>query len=94
MSLTRRLRGIMNRRMPYLMTCHQVDALTVDYIDGALRRGPHRRVRLHLHMCPDCRAFLGSYAATIRAARAAAAGDDAAPGDLSAAVISRLSHGT
>ncbi len=94
MSFIRRLRGIMNRRVPYLMTCRQVDALTVDYVDGALRRGPRRRVRLHLRMCPDCRSFLGSYAATIRAARAAAAGDDAAPDNLEAAVISRLSHGT
>ena len=92
MSIARHLRGLMNRSVPYLMTCQQVDALMVDYIDGALRAGPHRRIKLHFRMCPDCKAFSESYKATIRATRATAGGDTAPPGDLVATVIGRISR--
>ncbi len=90
MTVSRRMRGWMNRNLPYMLTCEQVDNAMVDYLDGALRRGPRRRVELHRRLCPDCRAFTESYAATIRATRAGSGGDAPPPPGLVEAVTDRL----
>lgn len=90
MTISRQLRGWMNRSLPYLMTCEEVDNALVDYADGALRNGPRRRVELHMRLCPDCKAFKESYAATIRATRATAGGEGPAPPGLIDDVLDQL----
>ena len=86
----RRLRGWLNRLLPYLLTCEQVDHAAVDYLDGALRISPRRRLELHLRMCADCRAFAKSYAATVRAAHASVAGATPPPDGLVETITDQL----
>lgn len=76
-SLGRKIRGWMNRRLPMMITCAKMDALLVDYVDGALPPHQRRRVGLHVRLCTDCDIFLSAYRTTIALSRTAF--DD--PGD-------------
>ncbi len=48
-------------------TCQQVTALLVEYVTDALAPQTLRAFRKHLRACEDCRAYLKTYRATIRA---------------------------
>ncbi len=52
------------------ITCQQVVALLLDYIAGALEIETALTLQKHLRDCQECVAFLHTYQATIRAARA------------------------
>ena len=49
------------------LTCREVVALLTDYLEGALPASERERVDAHLHMCPDCRAYVEQTRATIGA---------------------------
>ena len=51
------------------LTCREMVDFIADYLDGSL--APHRRdiFDAHLRQCPDCVAYLGSYAATVQLAK-------------------------
>jgi anti-sigma factor (TIGR02949 family) len=51
------------------LTCHQVIALLVDYVDGTLPESTALALQEHLADCPECTAFLQTYEATIRLTR-------------------------
>lgn len=69
--LNRKCRGWMNRRLPLMITCAQMDAYLVDYLDGTLPAHQHRRVAVHVRLCQDCNCFLKAYRATIALAQSA-----------------------
>ena len=48
------------------MSCQEVTEFLADFLDGELPLRQRLVFRLHLLMCPDCRRYLDSYAATIR----------------------------
>jgi anti-sigma factor RsiW len=58
------------------MTCRELNGFLDDYLDGSL--APQTRVTFDAHIgkCPECAAYLESYAATIRLAKAAAVESD------------------
>jgi predicted anti-sigma-YlaC factor YlaD len=47
------------------LTCRQVIARLADYVEAALGRLMRARVRLHLLLCSECRAYLETYRRTI-----------------------------
>ena len=49
------------------VTCQQVTALLVEYVTDALAPQTLRAFEAHLRACADCRAYLHTYRATIRA---------------------------
>lgn len=71
----------MNRNVPLMITCGELEAFLVDYLDGTLPRGTRQRFRLHLNLCTDCRAYVRSYEATVALGKAAFAHPDDAPPD-------------
>jgi anti-sigma factor RsiW len=54
----------------------------MDYHSGALAADVRERFDAHLEECPDCRAYLATYRATIELARAAFAPPDGEPMDV------------
>ena len=63
--LARKCRGWMNRHLPMMITCTEMDALLVDYLDGTLPDPQRRRLKFHIRLCADCNCFLKAYQATI-----------------------------
>jgi anti-sigma factor RsiW len=49
------------------LTCQQATALLVEYVTDALAPETMRAFQEHLRDCADCRAYLRTYRATIRA---------------------------
>lgn len=49
------------------LTCQQVTALLVEYVNDALAPETRRVFQEHLRDCADCLAYLRTYRATIRA---------------------------
>ena len=60
------------------LTCREVVDFLDDYVAGALAPAVRTRFEEHLAVCPQCVAYLDSYAETIRLGKAAFAGDEAA----------------
>jgi anti-sigma factor RsiW len=81
-SLSRRLRGLMMRTMPLMITCREFDEFLVGYFDGALPAAQRRRFELHLRLCPECRRYLETYRRTLALTRAALRGDELVPEEV------------
>jgi len=75
---------------PYI-TCRELIAFIVDYLDGNLAADALHEFERHLAVCPSCVAYLASYKETIRMAKAAEeppqALHDDAPDDLIVAIV-------
>ena len=53
------------------MTCRELNGFLDDYLDGSLATQTRATFDAHIGECPECAAYLESYAATIRLAKAA-----------------------
>ena len=53
------------------MTCRELTDFLDDYLDGSLAAQARATFDTHIGECPACAAYLASYAATIRIAKAA-----------------------
>jgi anti-sigma factor RsiW len=74
------------------LTCRELIAFLIDYIDGTLAGDELASFDAHLAVCPDCVNYLDAYRATVRAGRAAFADPDefvpdAVPEELVAAIL-------
>lgn len=56
-----RLRGLMVRRVPLMITCAELEGFLVDYLDGTLTSRERRVLRLHLLLCRECRSYVERY---------------------------------
>ena len=65
----RALQGIVQKYMPGMITCQQVDQFLMDYLDGTLPRVQRIRFERHLRFCRDCRDYIRAYQASIRLSR-------------------------
>jgi len=63
------------------LTCREMTDFLADYLDGNLALVERRRFDKHLAGCPECIAYLRSYAETIRLARQTRE-DDALPASI------------
>jgi anti-sigma factor RsiW len=74
------------------MTCLEIADFLFDYLSGELAADVRRRFERHLALCSNCRAYLATYRATIRLARAATAPSTApaVPAELMAAIVDSL----
>jgi anti-sigma factor RsiW len=64
------------------LTCLEVVALIMDYLDDTLAAAPRVACEAHLAECRDCLAYLRSYRETVAMAKAAGAADDPAAADM------------
>ena len=81
--LSRRLRGFMQRTMPLMITCGELDVVIVDYLDGGLSEKQRFVFRLHLLFCRECRDYIVGYRRAIEMGKAAFTHpDDSVPEDV------------
>ncbi|VTR91013.1 unnamed protein product [Gemmata massiliana] len=52
------------------MTCTELAALLVDYLNGELVIEHHETVSIHISGCKKCEGFVATYSHTVRVARA------------------------
>lgn len=65
------------------MTCREVADFLADYVSGELASDVRVEFDRHLSVCPNCRAYIATYRATIELGRRAFADLDAdADGDV------------
>ena len=71
------------------MTCREVSEFLADYLSEELGTPSRRTFEEHLAACPDCRAYLESYKATVELGKAAYADEEdaAAPERLIQAIL-------
>ncbi len=69
--LLRSMRGWTMRKLPLMITCVQLDAFIVDYLEGTLPRRQRLIFEMHLLVCPECRAYLRAYRNAIALGQAA-----------------------
>ncbi len=73
------------------MTCREADDFLAGYFDGTLTPEIRAAFERHLEACANCRAYLATYAATVRMTRRASAEDPPAmPDDLIEAIVASL----
>jgi anti-sigma factor RsiW len=68
------------------MTCRELDDRLDGYLAGEVSSAERADVELHLAGCSPCEKYVESYRRTLRAAKAAFAGD-AAPSELRAELV-------
>jgi anti-sigma factor RsiW len=75
------------------MTCRELADFLADYLSDELTADVRERFERHLALCPNCRAYLATYRATMALSATAYAtpGEPAAaPEDLVAAIVASL----
>ena len=55
------------KRTDRALTCRELVELVTDYLEGALPPARAARFEAHLESCPDCRAHVAQFAATVNA---------------------------
>ncbi|MFQ5937646.1 MAG: anti-sigma factor family protein [Acidiferrobacterales bacterium] len=70
-TMLRKLRALMMRFMPLMITCRECEGFIVDYLEGTLPKDQHRKFDLHLHLCRDCERYLEAYKRTITLSQSA-----------------------
>jgi anti-sigma factor RsiW len=67
---------VTNLRGAAHVTCREFADFIMDYTSGELPADVGTRFEEHLHICPNCLAYLASYQATVRLGRRAFDCDD------------------
>ena len=75
-TVVRKLRGLMMRTMPLMLTCQELEDFMVYDIDGRLPDLQRSRFDLHLRLCRDCRRYFEAYKGGITLCQAAFAEPD------------------
>lgn len=83
----RKLRGIIMRTLPLLITCEEFEEFILDYLEGTLPKRQRLVLDWHLRLCPECRAYLAAYQ---RAMEVTSVGLDDQEGPLSEAMPEEL----
>ena len=88
----RRVKAVMMRRVPGMITCAEFERFVVDHYEGELGERQRRRFERHMAMCPPCRVSWESYRTAVALGQrlfAEEERDDPAPVDeeLVAAVL-------
>lgn len=91
-ALSRKLKGLMGRHVPLMVTCREFEDFILDYFEGNLSRRQRIVFGLHLLLCSECRTYLEAYGRATALSKAVFEDDAAAvpasvPDDLVKAVV-------
>ncbi len=64
-SFTRRMRGLMLRHMPLMITCREFEDFILAYLEGELSERQRFVFELHTKVCQECRDYLDAYRRTM-----------------------------
>ena len=59
--LRRRVKGMMLRHMPMMITCREFEDFILAYLDGELPLRQRRIFEFHIRVCRECRDYLTAY---------------------------------
>jgi len=62
---TRRLRGLLQRSVPMMITCRELEEFIDGYLDATLPWRQRLVFRTHLFLCRECRDYLAKYSKAI-----------------------------
>ena len=91
-SFIRRMRGLMLRHMPLMITCRKFEDFILAYLEDELPERQHFVFELHTKVCRECRDYLGAYRRTMEISKRAFRQEDdpisdEVPEDLVKAVL-------
>lgn len=69
--LIRRMRGMILKHMPLMITCRQFEDFILAYFEGELPERQSFVFELHLKVCRECRDYLAAYRRTIEISKRA-----------------------
>jgi len=72
---------------PPSLTCRDVTAFVMDYLDDVLPTIERAAFEAHLAACPDCVVYLASYREAVRLAKTHGTVDDHMPEELVQAIL-------
>ncbi len=61
LSWRRKLRGVLQKKAPLMITCRELEDFIGDYLEGELPFRMRFVFRLHLVFCRECQDYLASY---------------------------------
>lgn len=64
------IKRLMTKYVPGMLTCEEVDNFLYDFHEGQLSSAEKIKFKLHLSMCPECKAYVRGYINTIRTSQA------------------------
>ena len=79
MSLGRRLKGMMLKHMPLMITCEDFESFILAYLEGELPDRQRRLFEIHMKICRECRDYLAAYRRTVALGKAALSENGSAP---------------
>ncbi len=69
--LKRRLKGMMQKGLPLMITCRQFEDFILAYLEEELPERQNFVFELHLKVCRECRDYLAAYRRTIELSKRA-----------------------
>ena len=96
--MRKKLRAVMVRTMPLMITCRELEGFLIDYLEDTLPTRQRMIFNLHLRMCRECRSYLEAYKRVIAVGKAAfrepdEAVPDSVPEDLVKAIRAARGEG-
>ncbi len=83
MTIKRRLKGMMLRRLHNMITCVEFEGFINSYLDGTLPGKQRKLFEWHLRICRECREYMAAYKRTIELSQATLGrANDAVPQDV------------
>jgi hypothetical protein len=73
----RRMKAVMMRRLPGMITCAEFERFVVDHYEGTLTVAERRVFERHLALCPPCRVDWEAYCKAIALSQRLFTADDA-----------------
>lgn len=78
-------------RMPTMMTCGEVEAVLLDYVEGNLSGYALMKFEFHIKTCRECRDYLNAYRKTIAlGGKVLGPTDESAPDDIPQDLINAI----
>lgn len=86
----RKIRGMMQKHMPLMITCREFEDFILAYFEGELSSKQKFVFELHLKVCRECRDYLAAYQQTMDIVRLAASDDTLIPDDVPEDLINAI----
>lgn len=85
-----KIKRLMTKYVPGMLTCQEVDSFLYDFHEGYLSFSQQLKFKVHILMCRECRAYVKDYKNTIRLSKEGVVvvqPEDKIPQDLMLAIL-------
>ena len=64
-TIKRRIKGVILKSMPGMITCREFESFVIDYLEGCLPENQRKLFERHIRMCRECKDYLAVYQLTV-----------------------------